>query len=172
MAAGATYEPIATTTLGSAAASVSFTSISGSYTDLVLIGNGYNATGTGLPCRMRFNSDTGSNYSLTNLTGNGSSASSGRGSNQAQAWVGYSVGWDNNSSEPTFFIANIMNYSNSTTYKTALVRNNQPTGDFPGTEVIVNLWRNTSAITSIEVYINSGTFATGSTFTLYGILSA
>jgi hypothetical protein len=167
-----TYEPIATTTLGSAAASVTFSSISGSYTDLVLIVNGYNATGTGLPCRMRFNSDTGSNYSITNLVGDGTTASSGRASNQTQAFVGYSVGWDNNSSEPTFFIANIQNYSNTTTYKTTLVRNNQPTGDFPGTEAIVNLWRNTSAINNIEIYLNSGTFSTGSTFSLYGIKSA
>ena len=37
MAAGATYEPIATNTLGSAAASVTFSGISGSYTDLILI---------------------------------------------------------------------------------------------------------------------------------------
>jgi hypothetical protein len=43
-----TYEPIATTTLGTAAASVTFSSISGAYTDLVLVCNGNKSSCTQL----------------------------------------------------------------------------------------------------------------------------
>jgi hypothetical protein len=70
-----TYEPIATTTLGSAAADVTFTSISGTYTDLVLVAvTQIGSSGDYLG--VQFNSDTGTNYSRTRLSGNGTSASS------------------------------------------------------------------------------------------------
>jgi len=167
-----TYEPIATTTLGSAQSSVSFTSISGSYTDLVLIGNGYNATGDGYSPRLDFNSDTGNNYSFTELGGDGSSASSTRSSNRANIPVAWLTGWDTTSTQPGLFICSIQNYSNTTTYKTVLSRGNQPTGTYPGTEAIVGLWRSTNAITTIRITADIATFATGSTFTLYGIKSA
>ncbi len=60
----ATYEPLATTTLGSAASSVTFSSISGSYTDLVVVFSG-TAGGGNSNLILTFNSDTGSNYSWT-----------------------------------------------------------------------------------------------------------
>ena len=63
----------------------------------------------------------------------------------------------------------IMNYSNTTTYKTALSRSNNAN---TGTDAIVGLWRSTAAINSIVVLISGNQFATGSTFTLYGIKSA
>jgi hypothetical protein len=63
----ATYEKIATSTLGSTASDVTFSSISGSYTDLVLIVNETCSTGSGL--NVQFNSDTGSNYSSTYMYG-------------------------------------------------------------------------------------------------------
>jgi hypothetical protein len=58
-----TYEPIATTTLGSAAASVTFSSISGSYTDLVLVVTGIGATVTTFPW-IRFNGLSTNIYSI------------------------------------------------------------------------------------------------------------
>ena len=64
MAAGSTYTPIATTTLGSAASSVTFSSISGSYTDLILITNPSSAT-TDQSIYVQFNADTGTNYSMS-----------------------------------------------------------------------------------------------------------
>jgi len=62
-----------------------------------------------------------------------------------------------------------MNYSNTTTYKTGLVRANSAAS---GTDAIVGLWRSTAAITSIVATHDTAQFATGSTFTLYGIASA
>ena len=165
MAAGSTYTPIATTTLGSAQASVTFNSFSG-YTDLVIIINSGSTT-SGQDIRCRFNSDTGSNYSFTYVTGNGSAASSGRATSQTFMPLDYN-GYLSGSIATTTII-NCMNYSNSTTYKTILGRYN--TQAF-GTDAAVGLWRSTSAITSIEFFPSASTFLAGSTFTLYGITAA
>ena len=78
-----TYEPIASTTLGSSAPSISFNSISTAYTDLRLIVSGLNATSAG-GWRIRVNGDSGSNYSYNGISGNGTTASSFFNSSQAQ----------------------------------------------------------------------------------------
>jgi hypothetical protein len=164
MPAGSTYTPIATTTLGSAQSTVTFNSFSG-YTDLKLIINGTNAGGANYNCFIKFNNDSGSNYSGTWINGNGTTASSGRDSNVTYARLGYT-----NASTPSVLIADIMNYSNSSTYKTYLSRPNDPAYLV---WVIAGLWRNTAAITSITLYNEaSANFNSGSTFTLYGIASA
>jgi len=162
-----TYEKIATTTLGSAQSTITFSSISGSYTDLILIENGKVSSGAGSYTRIRFNSDTGSNYSATYLYGNGSSAGSDRYSNMTFIPVAYVAAVETNFNHNT--IINIQNYSNSTTYKTVLARSNNAA---TATDATAALWRSTSAITSIDYYLNSGDWASGSTFTLYGILKA
>jgi hypothetical protein len=152
-----TYEKIATTTLGSATATVTYSSL-GSYTDIVII---YNGT-TGNNLSLQFNSDTGSNYSITRIQGTGTSATSARYSNQTSMFGPYSTA-------NTVAIWQVMNYSNATTYKTGLARGG---GADYGTEAYVGLWRNTAAITSITVLAPSGNLASGSTITLYGILKA
>jgi hypothetical protein len=165
MAAGSTYTPIATTTLGSATLTVTFSSISGSYTDLVLIIGGKNASSDqGIVTQVGNGSiDTGSNYSTTYLIGDGTSATSGRASSATSIIAGR---MDNVASTS---IINYMNYSNTTTYKTVLGRGND------GTLVIqhVGLWRNTAAINTINVFnLSSVNFATGTVLTLYGIAAA
>ena len=157
-----TYEPISSTTLGSDTASVTFSSISGSYTDLVLIISAKNTGGSGYNLYGRFNSDTGTNYSTTYLGGNGSSAFSGRDSSQSQMRFGFT---NNSNMQPQ--IIHIQNYSNTTTNKTTLVRGNDSGS---GTYAIVNLWRSTAAINTIYLYQElSANFVSGSTFTLYGV---
>jgi len=164
----ATYEPIATTTLSSAAASVTFSSISGSYTDLVLICSPAQTTQGQGDLHFRFNSDTGSNYSFTRLTGTGSSALSSRGTNTS--FINFeNYGYPSDILGNSNQIVQIMNYSNTTTYKTALGRANSPE---TGLEASVGMWRNTAAITSITCFMNVGTLKSGSTFTLYGIKAA
>jgi hypothetical protein len=166
MAAGPTYTPIATQTLGSAAATVTFSSISGIYTDLVLIMN-VKGSAANYPS-LRFNGDTGSNYSRTILSGNGSAASTARGTSETAANINYNS--QTSTSEFNYnSITYIQNYSNSTTYKTQLTRANQAA---IGTDVIVTLWRNTAAITEITAIMNTGNYAVGSTLTLYGIAAA
>ena len=164
-----TYTPIATQTLGSAAATVTFSSISGTYTDLVLvIGNLKVSTNTA-SLTLQLNGDTGSNYSNTQLIGNGSAASSRRGSSLTSALNYITYGASSNTNEGVV-ILNFQNYSNSTTYKTTLIRANSASSSV---EATVNLWRNTAAITSITMGMQgSDTYSTGSTFTLYGIKAA
>ena len=156
-----TYEPIATTTLSSNQTSVSFSSISGSYTDLVLVAVpkfSANPSYAGII----FNSDSGSNYSSTFVRGNGSTASSGRNTSAGQiSSASYSANY-------IVDIFNILNYSNTTTYKTVLYRTSQDNDVLAR----VGLWRNTSAITSITYQIDTGNILSGSTFTLYGIKAA
>ena len=167
-----TYSPIASVTLSSAQSSVTFSGIPQTYTDLVIVGVGYNSTGDGYAPRFDFNSDTGNNYSFTQIGGNGSSASSTRSSNRANIPASWLTGWDTTSTEVGMFTTHIMNYSNTTTNKTVLSRGNQAAGTYPGTEAVVGLWRSTAAITSIRITADIATFASGSTFNLYGILSA
>jgi hypothetical protein len=156
-----TYEKIATNTLGSATASVTFSSITGTYTDLILVINGNSSTLA--DSNIRFNSDTASNYSVTRLYGNGSVAANSRSSNQSEIVAG-----DFNTTSNTTTIIQINNYSNSTTYKTALIRSG-----YAASIVFANvgLWRNTAAITSVTMFTSPGNFSTGCTFTIYGIKS-
>jgi hypothetical protein len=162
-----TYESIATNTLGAAAATVTFSSIPGTYTDLVLVMATTGTTSSGRDIVIQFNGDTASNYSFTALYGDGSAAGSTRGSSATSANLDYYGYMDNSLSNR---IISIQNYSNTTTYKTFIGRaNNAATG----TDAVVGLWRSTSAITSLLVKPASigNEFASGSTFTLYGIKS-
>lgn len=164
-----TYEPIATTTLSSATNTVTFSSISGAYTDLVLIANVRKGGDAGEAMFVRFNGDTGSNYSYTWLSGNGSAANSYRASNDVRLqWYGQNT----TASIFTINILNIQDYSNSTTYKTIIGRN--ATANLQS-NANVGLWRSTSAITSItltpDLYL-SPNFEIGCSFTLYGIKEA
>lgn len=161
----ATYEKIATTTLGSNTATVTFSSISGTYTDLVLICNAKNQGGANYNLYGQVGNgsvDTGSNYSDTYLGGNGSSAFSGRDTSASQMRLGI---FSTTNFTPT--IVHFENYSNTTTYKSMLSRSDDNGGN---TIAVVNLWRSTSAINEIKLFVESNAnFASGSTFTLYGI---
>ena len=165
MAAGSTYTPIATNTLGSAVASVTFSSISGSYTDLILVTNPSSATGS-QSIYIQFNADTATNYSRTVMYGDGTSAASSRDSSYNHIRMGFNTGGR------TANITQIQNYSNATTFKTTLSRSNTYPGSDGYVYASVGLWRSTAAVTSVLIGVDTGTFATGSTFTLYGIAAA
>lgn len=158
-----TYTPIATSTLSSASSSVTFSSIPSTYTDLVLVLGGASETGVGLA--LRFNGDTSTNYSNTYLGGSGTTAISGRATNAVIGRFG-NIGTTN-----TTATAHIMNYSNTSTYKTTLGRASSVT---EYAIAYVSLWRSTSAINSVVVLSDnlSTNFIAGTTFTLYGIQAA
>jgi hypothetical protein len=170
MAAGNTYVALATSTLGSAAASVTFSSIPATYTDLVLVLQPASTTFAD-NVGLNFNSDTGSNYSSTNLSGTGSVASGARAASP-YVQVTNIIGTTGTLGAMTSTI-HIMNYANTTTYKTVISRTGQIGATYNGNEVIVSLWRNTAAINTIVVkQSGSPNFITGSTFSLYGIAAA
>lgn len=157
-----TYEPIATTTVSSSVANVTFSSIASTYTDLYLVISNYGNATAGTDIFMRFNSDSGTNYSVTFIYGTGSSALSSRTTNASGLRMGY-----NNNYDPMLRI-NIMNYANTTTNKTVLSRD-----DAAGnvTEATVGLWRSTAAINAVTILASSGNLTAG-TYTLYGIKAA
>jgi hypothetical protein len=173
MAAGSTYTPLATNTLGTATSSVTFSSISGSYTDLFIMCDGQNATQDGWEAAITFNGDTATNYSFLYMGGNGSTTSSSRGSSTAYIPSAGLASWTTVANSTGIYSFNVMNYSNTTTYKTTIGRNGYGSGTYSSTDAVVGLWRNTNAITSITLTVrNSGSFKTGTTFTLYGIAAA
>ena len=163
-----TYDPISTTTLGSTTATVTFSSIPSTYTDLVLVCANLNSVGGNDDMFCQFNSDSGTNYSDTDVYGNGSSALSVRHTNSVGVKLTYVTTTLNG-----LIRANIMNYSNSTTYKTTILRDDAAVNV---TAARVSLWRSTSAITSMTLTRSTGGgstgFASGSMFTLYGITAA
>ena len=163
-----TYNKIAAHTVPSAVASYTFTSIPGTYTDLVIIVDATATTGAD-DLLLQFNSDTATNYSETILTATGSAVSSTRFSTQTAILLDYNGVLNTTKNNR---IIQVMNYANTTTFKTVLIRaNNSSTG----VDLILGLWRKTpEAITSITIK-NTGTssnFAIGSTLTLYGIKAA
>jgi len=148
---------------GTSTNTVTFSSISQSYTDLILVIEG-TSTGANIDFPIRFNGDTGANYSRTYLYGNGSSVSSGRASNDT------SMGLPNLDTGRGVSISHIFNYANTTTFKTGLGR----TSGAPsyGVSAIAGLWRNTAAITSLTVFAAGANFyGNGTTLSLYGIAS-
>jgi len=153
-----TYEPIATATVaGGSPTTVNFTSIPQTYTDIHYVI--YTPTISGVNTNMQFNGDTGSNYSWTDLYGDGGSAGSFRGSNIAYMLSGVSDG-------TAAIHGHILNYTNTTTFKTLLTRG----GGRRYVNTDINLWRSTAAITSIQFLAYN--WATGSTITIYGIKAA
>jgi|694.fasta_scaffold98158_3 hypothetical protein len=159
-----TYEPIATSTLSSTASIITFSSISGTYTDLVLVvsclDNGASRT------RLRLNGDSATNYSRINLVGNGVNPNSYSASNETLFDLSVAAG--TSSTNPTAQIISINNYSNTTTNKTILSRYSLASG---AVEAMVGLYRSTAAITSVS-YFTLGTMQIGTTATLYGIKAA
>jgi len=163
----ATYEPIATTTLGSSASSITFSSIPATYTDLRVVLVGTASSGS---ANLRFNSDTGANYSYTRLKGDGTSATSGRSTGNTQIYLSQGAGPV--SSMPDFFTIDVFSYAGST-YKTCLNTSNMNhNGTDEEVAAVVGLWQSTSAINTITLSRNVGNYNTGTTATLYGIKAA
>lgn len=162
-----TYEPIATTTLGSAAANITFSSIPATYTNLRIVVVGTSSSNN-VNFNMRFNGDSGTNYSLTSMQSNGSSASSNQSSNVSQIFMSYS-GYSDTIPEMTTI--DIFSYSGSTN-KTCLITGSEDRNGSGSVDRRVGLWRSTSAINSVLLYTQSGNLNAGTTATLYGILKA
>lgn len=161
----ATYSSIATTTLSSAASTITFSSIPSTYTDLRLVVVAKHATLNNSLLYVRFNSDTATNYSIISLSA-AANVGTERWNNSAYGYIN----WRSYLSSTEFILSNvnIFSYAGSTN-KTYLT---QVSSDFNGSgsiDNIVGLWRSTSAITSITVGSESGNLAIGTTATLYGI---
>jgi len=168
-----TYEKIATTTLGSSVSSITFSSVAASWTDLRLVVTGrqiYSSINYG-SMKLIFNSDSGSNYSYTRISGNGSAASSSSATSQTYLYGGYFADAPTGNAMTSLFVADIFSYAGST-YKTILCNSSVDENGSGVTDSRVGLWQSTSAITSINISGGDGNIDAGTTATLYGIKAA
>lgn len=156
---------ISTQTLASAVSSVTFSSISSSYRDLILVNN--TSASAGAFTTLRFNGDAASNYQFTTLEGNGSSAVS---NNSASTMLFLMwAGTNDLSATQSNSIVQIFDYSATDKIKTTLSRVNSTAVNVVAS---TGKWNSTAAITSVTVMTNGApTFNIGSTFSLYGVLA-
>lgn len=165
----ANYIPISTVTVGSGgAASISFTGIPQTYTDLVVkvsARNSANNDGMGIS----FNGSS-TNYSYRDLYGSGSAA--GSTNNTTGPATGYGLIDQSPATASTFANGEIYisNYTSSNNKSVSIdgVTENNATATYAYLSAI--LWSNTAPITSITLTaLSSGTIQQYSTATLYGI---
>lgn len=162
-----TYTLIASSVFGSANNSVTFSSIPGTYTDLVLVCSIKADAGTP-NARLLINNTTTPLASFTQLQGNGTAAASNFASGNAGTG-GYLYGTYYNplvTGSYKTITFNLIDYANTTTYKTVLIRTS---GASDAVEMMAGLWQSTNAITQLNISTGSNNFDTGSTFRLYGI---
>jgi WD40 repeat protein len=164
-----TYTPLATVTLGTTAASVTFSSIPATYRDLRIV---FSALGTtnDASVEMRFNGDTGSNYTQVYMLGTTSGAASGTYSTTLHYfYIGMGLSTSSVYNPATI---DLMDYSATDKHKTSLIRSNGRINDGSmATSALAGRWANTGAITSVAFTPTGGSFATGTTVNLYGIAS-
>ena len=170
MASAKTYDQIAWTSLGSAAASITFSSIAASWTDLRLVIGNLTTSSATYPY-IQYNGDTATNYSWRQLNGNGSSAASVAAQNVTK--FTFLNNGASSTTIPATITVDIFSYADTGKYKTSLVNEAADTNGSGYIQTEIFLWRSTSAINSILIS-GGGTynFNTGTTAALYGIKAA
>lgn len=165
-----TYQPIANITLGSSAAGVTFSGITQQYRDLRIA---FVGTTTALAnVLFVLNDDYQTVYSKVDMAGR--SASSTPLSQTNTTGSGH-LNWATatNSSMLTSGTIDIMDYSATDKHKTYLSRSSSQEGDgtYSGTEAIAGRYAMNTAITKVYVLPGSGSFASGTSIALYGVLA-
>lgn len=164
-----TYDCIGTTTTSGNATSVNFSSIPATFTDLLITINMRHSNGT-TSVALRFNGDTGGNYSYNSLEGASNGLYTNRGTGGVQMFpAGYNNIATGTSQSNAFF--HIMNYASTAMNKTVLGQQTGivSTGGYPGLGSGVGMWSSTAAINSVNVAVYSGNFVDGAVISLYGI---
>lgn len=157
-----TYTPLANLTLTGTDTQIDFTSISGTYRDLILIVNAKEAVSAS-NILLRINSDTASNYSDVRMGGDGTNTISTTGATTYIRGTQYATV---STTDGHNSIWHFMDYSATDKHKTVLIRSSNAG---LGVDAVAGRWASTSAITGFSL-INVN-FAAGSTFALYGIAS-
>jgi hypothetical protein len=163
--------PISTVTVGSGGVTnIQFTGISQSYTDLLIllsVRSAYN--GLNDSTLLRFNNDSGNNYSYRVIQGDGSSASSFSGSSTAQIFPANINGATSTSNTFANLSIYIPNYTSSN-YKSVSCDSAEETNATTiYADLIAGLWSSTAPINSILIQASNGNMVQYSSATLYGI---
>lgn len=155
------WTALANTTLASAANSVTFSGISGSYKDLRIVFSG----GIGSDnASFTINNDTSSTYMWATIEANGSAVSGVINGNTYGSFANNYVTWYNTTG--ILLTMDILDYSATDKHKTVLSRLNNTAR---AVNAVVNRWPSTAAITSVRLNGNAANFTAGSTFALYGL---
>jgi hypothetical protein len=167
-----TYEPIATANGTGSSGTITFSSIPSTYTDLVLSASYSGSTGAGFNFTLN-NNTTNTSYSRVAVTISPPSTLGYIYSAQNSIALNYNGSFATTPEYSTLTL-HFLNYSNTNVYKTILAKYGNTSTDI-GPEVA--LWRGstgsaTDAINRIDLIASSGSWTTGSTFTLYGIKAA
>jgi hypothetical protein len=162
------YELISSTILGSAASDVTFASLgtySSTYKHLQIRATARMTTGSVFGIYSQLNGDTGANYSHHLLFGNGSTVTSSASTLNTFALTGLSAASTSDSNVFSSTVIDLLDpYSaKNKTFKTlsGVVST--------GIHLHSGIWVNTSSLTSWKLYPQSGNWAIGSRFSLYGI---
>ena len=176
---GGSYESIATATGTGSSGTITFSSIPSTYVALqlrILSKSTRTASSGTNDAFMRFNSDTGANYALHNLYGDGTSAGAGGTASTTsiriqRIGVSSATGLSNMMGVA---ITDIQDYASTTKYKT--VRNISGTDTNAVSDGLIylssGLWQSTSAVSSIDVFLSGENFTTSTVVSLYGIKGA
>ena len=160
------YESIATVTVGSGgSSSISFSSIPSTFKHLQVRGVLFSSSANN-DILMRFNSDSGSNYSTHTLYGSGSAA--GAFATAPSSYI--SLGFTGSASNGAAFVTDVLEYGNTNTYKTARALNGLDQNGSGYVTFNSGSWRNSAAVNTITItHGNSVNFNQYSSFALYGI---
>jgi len=164
------YVPLANLTVATTAASVTFSSISQSYKDLVLVVMSRDTAASVVTTQfLRVNNvSSGSLYHSVFMQGSSGGATSSQSNSQNEWGIGFSAGSLASSGIYTTNIYNFQDYSSTDKQKVVLARNNAADASNGGTRATALRYADTAAITTINV-LPATTFAAGSTFALYGV---
>ena len=169
------YDALATVTVPSGGlASVTFAGIPNTYKHLQIRGIGRTNNSGGDPTqdylRLRFNNDSGSNYSYHALFGDGSSATAGNATSQTTAYIQRVSGNSSTSGIFGAFVLDILDYQNTNKNKTTRILGGVDNNGSGRIYLTSNLWMNTSAVTQLDISVGDGSLISQhSQFTLYGV---
>jgi len=167
---------IASTIVSTATSTVTFSSIPGTYDDLYLVISATPDNSTyGTQPRLRLNGSTSASvYSHTGLYGDGSSATSYRYPTGVGSYLEITNGSLATTNSSLSVVCHILNYANTSRFKTVLARAANDKNGSGDTSLVVGLFQSTAAITQVDV-VTSGSLTNlkaGSVIALYGVKKA
>jgi hypothetical protein len=163
------YESIATVSGTGSSNTISFTSIPSTYKHLQVRFISRSTSSSYNQINLQFNSDTAANYSVHLINGDGSTVVAYGGANATSISVGMGTGSSNSANLYGASVIDVLDYANTNKFKTTRALAGADGNGSGYLWYASGNWRSTSAVTSIQLIAESGSFTTDSKFALYGI---
>lgn len=164
-----TYTALATITLTGTDTTIDFANIPSTYRDLVLVCQARGTISTFTNIQMQFNGITTSTYSTVAMYGIGSGSGVSYSETTTNITLEQIARSTDTSGVFTPVITQLMDYSATDKHKTVLTRNSSTVSAVVA--ALASRWASNDAINAIKLFPFGGSFAIGSTFSLYGIAS-